>query len=77
MTTTEIKQKLIEKIESCQDEEVLREAMRILHIEEESRGVYHLSPEQKSAVAEAREDIKKGDYLSDKEANKEIDSLVE
>jgi hypothetical protein len=38
--------------------------------------VYKLSNEQKSAIAEARQQIKGGQFLSDEQANNEIDEWL-
>ena len=72
MRTEELKKRLIEKIEKTDDYSRLEEAFRLLQLETEDVEVYNLSEDQKSAVNEARQQIRNGQFLTDDEANKEI-----
>ena len=78
MSTTELKNKLIEKIKSTNDEELLREASRLLEIQlNEIEQPYQLSKEMNEAVNEARNQIKNGEFLDHDSANQEIDKWLE
>ncbi len=74
MSTAELRQKLIDKINSIENEELLREASRLIDIEIiDIENPYVLSEDMEKAVSIAREQISNGDYLSHSEANKEIE----
>jgi len=76
MSTSELKKRLIDKIQKTDNENLLEEAFRLLQLESEDIEVYKLLDEQKSAVNEAREQIKRGEFLTDDEANKDIDEWL-
>lgn len=76
MSSAELKKRLIDKIQKTDNESLLEEAFRLLQLESEDIEVYKLSDEQKSAVNEAREQIKRGEFLTDDEANKDIDEWL-
>ena len=76
MSTLELKQKLISKIEQTEDNSLLEEALRLLDIEIDDLGPIKLSEKQIEATDEAREQIKKGQYLTNEQANKEIDEWL-
>jgi len=68
---TKLQQILIEKISSTKDERILQEVNRLLETGAEEE-VYHLSPEQIAGIEEAKEQIKNGRFLTNEEANKEV-----
>ncbi len=76
MKTTELKKRLIDKIQKSENNSLLEEAYRLLDLESQDIEVYQLNDEQKSAVAEAREQIKKGQVLTQDQANQEIDEWL-
>ena len=76
MTEIELKKRLIEKIQHTQDERILEEAYRLLEMESEDINVYRLNDEHKKAIAEARKQIKNGQFLTEGQANKEIDEWL-
>ena len=76
MSTIELKQKLISKIEQTEDNNLLEEALRLLDTETDDLGSIELNEKQIEAIDEAREQIKKGQYLTDEQANKEIDEWL-
>ena len=55
---------------------LLEEAFRLLRLETEDVEVYKLSEDQKNAVNEARQQIKNGQFLTDDEANKDINEWL-
>jgi hypothetical protein len=73
MSTAELKKKLIGKITDTENENLLLEVYRLLEIEEGDLAIYKLTDEQISVVEESQQQIKKGKFLSDHDANKEID----
>jgi adenylate kinase family enzyme len=76
MSTKELRKRLIEEIEKTDNEYLLREAYRLLHIEGGDIEIYKLNKDQKQAIAEARNQIKNGQFLTDEEANKEINEWL-
>jgi GTP-binding protein EngB required for normal cell division len=66
-----LKTKLIDKINSTNDKELLKEVYRLLEMDfDDQDEVYKLSKEQKAAIREAKKQIKQGDFLTDEESNK-------
>lgn len=77
MSTVELRKKLIEKIQKTQDERILEEAFRLLELETaEDIEIYKLNDEQRKAISEARQQIKSGQFLTEGQANKEIDEWL-
>lgn len=76
MSSAELKKRLIDKIQETDNKNLLEEAFRLLQLESEDIEVSKLSNEQKSAVNEAREQIKRGEFLTDDEANKDVDEWL-
>ncbi len=76
MKTIEIKKKLITEINLSKNKNLLEEFYRFLHLENEVQDKYKLNLEQKSVVAEARNQIETGDYLTNEQANQEIDEWL-
>ena len=76
MSTVELKNRLIEKIQNTENNSLLEEACRLFELEAKSLEIYVLSESQLDAVNEAREQIKTGKYLTSDQANKEIDEWL-
>ena len=55
----------------------LKELYRFHNLENEGLETYKLNTEQHFAIAEARNQIKNEDYLTDEQANQEIDKWLE
>jgi uncharacterized membrane-anchored protein len=64
------KERLIEKINQTDDQKTLEEVYRLLDINFDDE-VYVLSEEQKSAINEAEEQIKNGQFLTSEQAHKQ------
>ena len=78
MSTTELKERLIDKIQSTKDERILLEALRLLEIQlHEIEKPFPLTEEMKVAVDEAEAQIDAGNIQSHEEANKEIAEWLE
>ena len=76
MSTIELRKRLIDKIQKTDNENLLEEAYRLLELETQDIEVYKLTDEQRKAVIEARQQIKNGEFLTDDQANKEIDEWL-
>jgi len=77
MTVTELKKKLIGKINQTENNEILEEMYRLIVNEETDDGIYELSDEQNNVVQEAREQFKNGQFLKSEQADKEIDEWLD
>ena len=76
MSTIELKERLIDKIQTTENQELLEEAFRLLELESEDIDIYKLTAEQQKSVKEAQEQIRNGQFLTDDQANKEIDEWL-
>ena len=76
MSTIELKKRLIDKIQKTENEGLLEEAYRLLELETSDIEIYKLSDNQKLIVEESRQQIKNGQFLTDEQANKEIDEWL-
>jgi hypothetical protein len=76
MTKAIIRKKLIGKIKNVEDKNLLEELMRLLDMETDETE-YKTSEEQQTAIKEARRQYKKNEYLSDMEADRDIDQWLE
>lgn len=76
MSTMELRKRLIDKIQKTKDERILEEAYRLLELETEDIEIYRLNDDQKKAISEARQQIKNGQFLTEEQANKEIDEWL-
>ena len=76
MSTIELRKRLIDKIQKTDNESLLEEAYRLLELETENIDVYKLTDDQRKAVNEGKQQIKDGKFLTDEQANKEIDGWL-
>jgi hypothetical protein len=76
MSTTELKERLISKILHTDSPELLGEVSRLLQIESEEIEVVKLSDQQRQAIQKAQEDIKNGYFLTNEQADQEIDEWL-
>ncbi|PTN08467.1 hypothetical protein [Mangrovibacterium marinum] len=76
MKITDLKHKLIHRIKQSQNDVLLEELYRMLTDEDDS-GILELTPEQKKAVEEGREQYRTGQFLSQKQADEEIDEWLD
>lgn len=76
MSSAELRNRLIEKIRKTQDEKILEEVYRLLELDNADLEIFKLNENQKKAISEAREQIKSGEFLTEEEANKEIDEWL-
>ena len=73
MTVLEIKKRLIKRINHTDNSELLEEMFRLIENEEADLTVYELSAHQKRTIEEAQDQYKKGETLTNEQANSEID----
>lgn len=76
MSITELQKRLIHKIQNTKDDRILEEAYRLLEIESDNSEPYPLTEEQKSVVQKAKIQINNGQFLTDEQANNEIDEWL-
>jgi hypothetical protein len=72
MTTKELRNKVIGKINQIDDDELLNEVYRLLDDHFEDTEIYLLSENHKKAIEEAKGQIDRGEYLTNEQANDEI-----
>lgn len=71
----DLKEQLIKKIQETTDKDILEEVYRLLEINFNDE-VYNLTNEQKNAIKEAQKQIKKGDYLTEEQANNQVEEWL-
>lgn len=76
MFTNQMKQELIDKIKSITDENILEEVYRIIEVGNEDVDRIMLSNQQKESIDLGIKDIEEGNYLSNEEANQEIEEWL-
>jgi hypothetical protein len=76
MSTTELRKRLIDKIQKTDDKKILQEAYRLLELETEDIEPYKLSDDQRKAVNEARQQIRNGQFLTNDQADQDIDKWL-
>ena len=76
MSTLELKNILIRKIESINDETFLNAIRTIIDTKTEST-IYETSAEQKMKIREGIEQIEKGNYFTNEQVESEIDKWLE
>ncbi|CAH8284400.1 hypothetical protein EV196_101312 [Mariniflexile fucanivorans] len=73
MDIVTLKKKLIDKIRTTKSNALLEDINLLLNLEESSENnIYQLNEDQQNAIAEGREDIQNGRYLTDAEASEDI-----
>jgi hypothetical protein len=70
------RKKLIDAIRKSDNEELLEELFQYVSHENDLHPPYRLSQDQKTAIDMAREQYEKGDFLSDEDADKDIESWI-
>jgi len=72
MTNKELRNKVIRKINQIDDEEVLNEIYRMLDDANHDEEIFQLSEDHMKAIEEAKSQIERGEFLTNKQANQEI-----
>jgi len=73
MTTLELQEQLISKIQITTDEDILQGVLRFLQFETETDEIYILNEEQQQAITKARLEVSNGQFYT----NEEVDKLTE
>jgi hypothetical protein len=76
MQVSELKKKLIGKIDQSEDTGLLEEMYRLITNQESDLSVYELSEEQIIAVKEGQTQYRNGQFLTDKQADKDIEEWL-
>lgn len=76
MTTIEIKNQVIGKINQLTDNELLMDVYKLLNDSLEDSDVYKLSDNHKIAIDKAISQIDNGDFLSNDQSNREINEWL-
>lgn len=76
MSAIELRERLIEKIRKTTDENILEEAYRLLSLESNDTDIYKLTNGQKAEIESSKSDIKLGQFLTNDQANKEMDEWL-
>ncbi len=71
MQTAQLKEVVIDKIYGINDIDYLKALKKILDIRQTSEEVYHLNEKQKAAIRLSKQQISKGDSISNEELEKE------
>lgn len=76
MTALELKKRLIKKINQTHNNEILEEMFRLITNEETDESIYELSDAQINAIEEAQLQFKNGQFISDEQADNEIEEWL-
>lgn len=76
MTAKELKKKLIHKIDLSENNELLEEMYRLIANEETDTNIYDLSEHQLKAVEEGQLQYKNGEFLTEEQADKDIEEWL-
>ena len=78
MSAIELRERLIEKIQKTDNENILEEIYRLLNLESEADNIemYKLGEEDRNEIKTARLQIKQGQFLTSEEADKDIDEWL-
>ena len=75
MTTLELKDILIQKISAINDKSFLS-AIKVIIDAKSEKLIYRTTPEQKQTINEGREQIRKGEYLTNDQVESEVDQWL-
>lgn len=75
MKSAELKLNLINKITQITDMVQLKELLQLLNFQSDDN-VYYTSEEEKKAILEGRNQVKKGEILSNEDVENEIDKWL-
>jgi hypothetical protein len=76
MSETELKKRLIGRIQRSRNSALLREAYRLLGTDASDLEPYKMTREQRASVATGKKDVKEGRTLSASKANKAVDEWL-
>ncbi|MBP9882763.1 MAG: hypothetical protein KBF32_05135 [Chitinophagales bacterium] len=76
MSTIELKEQLIEKIQVTDDADILNGLLKLLEFELNTSVIYKLNALQKESIAISREQVAKGEVYTEDEATKLTDEWL-
>jgi hypothetical protein len=76
MSTIELKERLINKINATENDYILEEVYRLLEFENDESRMYEFSNGEKNEIENYRLQIKNGQSLIGEEADKEIEEWL-
>lgn len=76
MSTNELRERLIEKIQQTDNKYILKEVSILFDIENDETEIYKLTNDQKREINAAQLQIKDGKFFSNDEVDKEIDEWL-
>jgi predicted transcriptional regulator len=74
MSTTELRNKIIDKLESV-DDQLLKEILSIIEFESET-GIYKVNQAEREAIEQGLSQIENGDFITNEEVEKETNSWL-
>ena len=77
MTIQDLKHKLITRISQSKDDRLLEEMYRLLMNEEADTDILELNTEQKEAIERAQQQYRNRQFLSQEQADNEIDEWLD
>ena len=76
MTTIELKEQVISRISKLSDNDLLMDVYKLLENCSDDSEIYNLTDNHKIAIATAINQINNGDFLTNEQANNEIDAWL-
>ncbi len=76
MSTAELQNQVIKKIEAVTNDRLLREVLSFINVEMDDDTIVAVSDAQKKTIDKARKQIKDGLYSTNEEFDKEIDKWL-
>lgn len=76
METLKLKKKLIDEVNLLNNKDLIEELYSFLKLENNVEKIYVLNEQQKDAIKDARQQIIKGDYLTNNDANAKIEKWL-
>ncbi len=77
MNTLEIRNKLIQEINSSHNDDLLKEMYSFLIKDNETEKLFKLSENHRAIIENSREEVAKGEYFTDEELNADIDQWLD
>lgn len=76
MTTIELKNRVIDKVNDLTDDELLMDLIKLIDDSSDENYIYRLSDKHKIAINVATDQIRQGNSLTNQQADKEINEWL-
>ena len=76
MSTIELKEQLISKIQITNDDYILEGLLRLWEFESQNAGIYKFNEEQLERIKESQEQYDRGEFYTEEEADKITDQWL-